>query len=301
VFTEIKNVLRDWVESRISASAGSRVNDELRAAGLFCEKSEEQNLLGYVGPVRIEDAVVITSIGIQCGYDESAYLYELGKRIWQYEQTAYEEGKYHPHDIVKVETWKPHVLVVGNGSWCSSNWRNVHYSVWRLGMAKAIINEVALAFEPELIRGAIRDNDVLIEYHAASMDMGIHNREAIRHYRIVGSTVLRDEPVALSPRDFVDEWLTQPWTESTAWSRAALKPRHAKLQKESVREFIEPTLHCAAPDQWQVGVDFDGRPAYFRVRWRPPYRFTMLDVSEKPAPDCTERDPFADERRTLFP
>ena len=40
---------------------------------------------------------------------------------------------------------------------------------------------------------------------------------------------------------------------------------------------------------------------YFLIRWRPPYHFSMVGVSEQPWPNCTEKDPEADEFRTLFP
>jgi len=51
---------------------------------------------------------------------------------------------------------------------------------------------------------------------------------------------------------------------------------------------------------WQVGFDFE-KAQYFLIRWRPPYHFTMVDVSEHPWPDCAEEDREADEPRTLFP
>src|SRR6185312_12800072 len=60
--------------------------------------------------------------------------------------------------------------------------------------------------------------DVLIEFTEASIDAGVHNREAVRHFLINGDQVRRVDPVALSPRDFVDEWLTRDWKESARWS-----------------------------------------------------------------------------------
>jgi hypothetical protein len=88
---------------------------------------------------------------------------------------------------------------------------------------------------------------------------------------------------------------------------------HTKLHKEDVSgEFLYPTMHCpATPDLWQVGVDFGDRPTpigappkgtYFLVRWRPPYEFTMVQVSDSPSPACSDEDRKADdEPLTLFP
>jgi hypothetical protein len=66
----------------------------------------------------------------------------------------------------------------------------------------------------------------------------------------------------------------------------------------------DSTRHCQQhPDLWQVNIGA-GDPqsdVYFLVRWRPPYRFTMVSVSAHLWPDCIEKDPAADETRTLFP
>jgi hypothetical protein len=72
-------------------------------------------------------------------------------------------------------------------------------------------------------------------------------------------------------------------------------------------EFVV-TMHCKTPDLWQVTVEpynpeknfAPEAKAYFLVRWRPPYRFTLTGVSGTPWPACTQEDREADEWRTLF-
>jgi hypothetical protein len=81
---------------------------------------------------------------------------------------------------------------------------------------------------------------------------------------------------------------------------------HTQFHKDMVSgEFTYPTMHCpTTPDLWQVGIDLGDPPQslYFLVRWRPPYQFTMVNVSDHPSPDCTEPDRQLDEeRRTMFP
>jgi len=63
-------------------------------------------------------------------------------------------------------------------------------------------------------------------------------------------------------------------------------------------------MHCETPDLSQVtfepdnAKDFAPEPSvYFLVRWRPPYHFTMMDISDKPWPRCTQEDREADEWR----
>jgi hypothetical protein len=167
------------------------------------------------------------------------------------------------------------------------------------------------------IQGSVTPDDVLVEYTVGSIDAGVHSREAIGHYRIDHNQVRRVDPFALSPRDYVDEWLNTDWREAAYWSESANRVStgawHKKLHHDFVAgEFQYPSTHCpATPDQWQVAIDFS-RPStppqseegatYFLVRWRPPYRFTMVKISDHPFPACTEEDRAADdEHRTLFP
>jgi hypothetical protein len=149
--------------------------------------------------------------------------------------------------------------------------------------------------------------DVLIEFTQGSIDTGVHNREAIRHYEVNGDSLRRVDPVALSPRDFVDEWVESPWSESLEWSLSpTLRKWHDKLHAD-FGDF-SPTLHCQTPDLWQVTIKphnpkediEDESDLFFLIRWHPPYHFTMMNVSKTPWPLCKEKDPSADEWRTLF-
>jgi len=119
--------------------------------------------------------------------------------------------------------------------------------------------------------------------------------------------VKRVDPLALKPRDFVEEWITQDWREVFFWSESVngrqMRDWH---QKKVTGDFIYPTMHCPqSPDLWQVGIDLSNaqsQQVWFLVRWRPPYRFTMVNVSDQPSPACTEKDTNADdEYHTLFP
>jgi hypothetical protein len=206
------------------------------------------------------------------------------------------------------------VLTLGSHFWCTSNWRPVYYRLWRTGadrlQPKLLLNETQVAYHGRAdipIQGSVQSDDVLIEFTVGSIDAGTHSRQAIRHYTIQQDVANRIDPVALSPRDFVDEWLTRTWRESAVWSDksavAALQQSHNELHSDHVSgEFTDPTLHCVnQPDTWQVGIEFKKKFKYFVVRWRPPYHFTMLKVSDRPSANCTEEDREADEPRTLFP
>jgi hypothetical protein len=345
-FDAIKHRLRDWVESRLNAFAPKddhrtferKLNDELRRARLFCgtpdatpqdrcnnpEAFEEST--GFLHEIALERAfgflIVRTRLGILCGQDESAYIYRRAadrwQRIWQSEQNSYEAGKYKPQTVHSVLVSLPDkddrvlVLTLGGHDSCASLLSEVYYRLWSLDPPrppKPLLDVAARAridrFPP--IVGAIGRNEALIEYVA--LEPSFYGVTTVRRY-LVGSdgSAIRTDPIALGPRDFVREWLSAAWTESTKWSDAAARPKlqndHRELQGERMLAAMigAATLHCERrPDLWQVGLPYETPPKYFLVRWRPPYRFTMVQALDAPSPDCTEKDPEADAPRTLFP
>jgi hypothetical protein len=248
--------------------------------------------------------------------------------MFESEQNDYTKEKYLPQDIRYVHVSGPDysdgadrtallVMTLGWHRWCTSNWQDVYYRAWRIKSTypapKLLIDGSEWAFrahEPE-IKGSVGFNDVLIEYTIAGSG---HSREEVRHYRISpDDKVTRIDPLALGPFDFLEEWRLRSWETSAMWtepsSRQKLEPLHQRLQPEVGLEPYMPTTHCSdRPDLWQVVIDLGDRsrvgeplPAFFLVRWKPPFRFTMVDASDHRWPACDELDPQADEPRTLFP
>src|SRR6516225_2225927 len=101
--TTAKHQLRDWIESRLvkfpekgdTDALFQELHDGLRDADLFCDACP-LSALGYVDETRIrrerDFLVVQTSVGIWCGYDDSAYVYAWGqgrwRRVWSGEQNV---------------------------------------------------------------------------------------------------------------------------------------------------------------------------------------------------------------------
>ncbi len=342
----IKHALRDWVESRLSQlpsepdggdaaaeALATRLNAELEQAQILSTAQGDSagdglSALGSLVPLRLEYRLrhsyllLRTGVAVQCGADESAYLYRWREghweRAWQSEQSDYSPSGYAVQWIraivlaPQLGDTPPRVLTLGTSPWCSSNWQAVYVRLWTLSTAgneprllldKAETGYLGASDEP--VQGTIGHDDVLAEYEVGSLDGGVHSRRRVLHYACRSDGVERIDPVALGPRDFVEEWLAQPWAESSRWSLASARDALEKTHRETGRdEFIGPTRRCRMPDLWQVGLGATrGKqaPIYFLVRWRPPYRFTMIAASHKPAPTCAEEDPGADEERALFP
>ena len=100
--TTAKHQLRDWIESHLPelgdrdnlGALDNQLNSELRAAGLLFDPTYESasepwsmEYLGYLNPIRVQRnsafIVVLTSLGIQCGDDDSAYVYAWSGDGWQ--------------------------------------------------------------------------------------------------------------------------------------------------------------------------------------------------------------------------
>jgi hypothetical protein len=345
--TTVKHELRDWVESHLGELSSDpndayegqdtflagQLNAELRAAHLLCSAEKpcidnEDSLLGYLGEIRLEfrqrDSflVLITSVGIVCGFDRSAYLYKRDhdhwNRVFESEQNTYTEKEYTPQDIeaVLVSPYRkdgtPLVMTLGTQPWCSSNWRDVYVRLWRTSAEgaepKLLLDETQVAFlggHDIPIEGSLGDGDALVEFTIGSFADDISAYEEIWHYRVHDDKVERIDPVALNPRDFTEEWLTQPWTQAGLWSRPSNRTVLQRVHEHVKEGEFLPTLHCRQrPDLWQVGIDRTDegkRSVYFLVQWRPPYRFTMVRALNSPSLDCTEKDDGSGEPATLFP
>ena len=143
-----------------------------------------------------------------------------------------------------------------------------------------------------------------LRFHSASIDAGVHNRVWIRHFSVIGDAVGRTQPVAVSPRDFVDEWIVSPWQEAARWSlspaRAALGKSHIEWSKrkeseDTLLEYYSMRRCSDGPHHYQVeigeetGPKFEtSRSFYFQVQGSEVY--TMLGVSEKPDVKCTGKN-----------
>jgi hypothetical protein len=191
--------------------------------------------------------------------------------------------------------------------WCSSTWSEIRYSVLR-SAANPIRPKTLFSADDPMWWGNEDYGSLTVEkegfdlrFHSASIDGGVHDRVRIRHFSVVGDAVYRTQPVADSPRDFVDEWIVSPWQEAAEWSShpalSELGKSHAEWskRKESKHKLLEyySMRRCSnGPDHYQVEMGLETGPKfgasrsfYFQVQGGAVY--TMLRVSEKPDTTCS--------------
>ena len=266
---------------------------------------------------------------MRCGYDQSAYVYERRDKRWALllasEQNDYDDKTYHPQRVLQVSVSPeiqrldhprppPLVLTLGYSPWCSSNWTMLYTRLWRAAPADVTpppvldrADELYRGDAPAIAAGSVTPGDVLVEYRTASIDGDVLIRPAVRHYLVgPGDKLERIAPVALGPKDFVDEWLTSKWRVAAAWSSSespTLARWHRVLHGEHLLGEFDPPRRCRVdPTIWQVGFAPNDQPKrFYRVRWMPPYRFTMVAVAASKRPGCDQAVPMPDDLGTLFP
>lgn len=313
--TKIKHLIRDWVETRLAGVNTSfdedRFNREIQEAMLsvhvVCPDGCATSALGYAAPARVRrdgDLVTLqTSVGIDCGYDDSAYLYEWDSGTWhkilETEQNTYTQSGYLPQTLYGLQASPPDargtrlVLSLGSKPGCSSAYQPLYYRAWRIGPRGAPpkllldASEIAYMGDYPPVKGTVSLDDVRLEFTMGGTGYG-ESHQAVRHFEVRGEAIRQIEPIAPTPRDFVEEWLDMPWSRSARWSESAsLEQWHTKMHRnDGMGDFPDPPLKCATgQDLWQIGIRLHGveGATYYLVRWRKPDRFTMVDISDRPA------------------
>ena len=251
-------------------------------SGLSFEASTTGRLIG-----------ITANFGIKCGSDTVLLIYSPHESSWQqvlrYQSPPYKEvsGAYwslqykmSPPD--PAGNW--FVITSRVMPWCSSTWSSIEYAILRPGPKVLLKHSESMWWGGEDFGTlAVTANSAEIVYTDRSIDMGVHSRKHIRHYEVSADSAKRTQPVAESPRDFVDEWIVSPWSEARDWSAPGLETFHQQAQKAS--EFISIQT---CPDSVQIGVTdikTEKLALYFRVTGTT--TFKMQSVRTTPDPVCS--------------
>jgi hypothetical protein len=331
LLTAFKHELRDWVESQLPSADNlpqdfetfsAALSEKLTKAGLLPPRSAGELAFGYVmrldvsRPKGYDDLVqVLTGVSIPCGSDDSAYLYEWGQNRWarrfEAERNDYQHD-YAPQELKGVyfsprdENGDYLLLTVGLNPECFSAWNVLYHRLYRLAPSGAY-TILLLDGEHSVYLGqdsaydvALREDNLTLEFVASSIDTGVHSRTHVLRYRVEGSQVRRVAPVALQPQDFVDEWLTRPWSEMEVYSAPSelteLRDWHRQLHSDFVHGEFQLVQRCQEDGRfWQIGLamNYDERAQrfldrmYFFVWQHEDYHFEMLNVSPTRQPGCS--------------
>ena len=264
---------------------------------------------GYVGiefkslPELPNSVFVTAHASVPCGSDEAVYLYNYSRGKWtralaDLSKTDWERT-YARLELSEPDAQGQRLLVIHYlSAQCASTWMAMAYSVYRLGPeATTLLQTQDHGFwlgndSPEFV---LKADELLIEFLDSSVDGGVHNRTEIQRYKF-GTTIERLDPVAFQPQDFVEEWLTRPWTEMQSRSAAGLSEWHGSLSADYVRgDYSEVTRCGGSPGHWLIGLNIarigakdisDAETTYFLVAELGDYRYRMEAVGSETFPAC---------------
>ncbi len=268
--------------------------------GLRFAVSRQQHLLA-----------VVAQFGIECGDDAVLLVFAFDKGTWNavlraqsgpYKSVGDAWGSFDYAISPPDEHGRWYVLTKNVAPWCSSTWSSIRYSVLRPVPGSTAPKTLLSRSESiwwggdDLGRLTARQREFDVRFHAESIDDGVLSRVWLRHFDIDGDVIGRVPPVALSPRDFVDEWIVSPWKDAAEWTApaasAVLAGQHAKLSAARMRySYNYNTIYrCAgASPRYQVALDSDetNETYYFHVSGDRDYRMDGIDVK----PDTACRGP----------
>ncbi len=259
---------------------------------------------------------IVATFDIACGDDAVLLIYESEGTGWR-EALRWQSNGY---DTVAGGLWsfdyavsppdksgQWFVAVKSVAPWCSSTWSEIRTAILRPGESAAV-PKILGKHSDSIWWGAddvgtvsVTRDSADFRFHAESIDDGVHNRLWIRHFHVTGDTVERMQPVAVSPRDFVDAWIVSPWSDAEDWSLAtqmtALHAAHEIAQGEKKDEGFEfsAVQRCTdGPDRYQITLApmDESKPSYFQVRGTPA-AFTMLSVDRVPSHACAGQNILA--------
>jgi hypothetical protein len=250
---------------------------------------------------------VITRVGIQCGYDESVYLYEWKDR-WvrrlESEQNDYAEKAHKPQRLEQVLLSDPDregnrlFLTAGFEPWCSSNWHDLYTRVWRVGReVTPLLDDERWAFSSgnPAVKAQVTRRRVLLEFTMGRSFLGDFKTQ-VEQYRFDGAAVQRIDPVALTAENFVDEWMAMPWDRAVQWSQTdqieRLKAQRDRALADEENRELGQTYGVPDPLTWVISLGryqkITGSTRYetlearfFVVRLVGPYAYRMVSIEDK--------------------
>ena len=322
----LHSALRDWIESRLPKN-GHELRDptgleatlqgELTKAGLSIPGTPPPDAvgpdwlgLGYVDlgfrwfPQLPDTLFVTAGVSAICGVDSAVYMYHFDAdgraRVFKDHPPGalgYSAGGV---ELSEPDTHGRRLLLIDYMSVkCASLWMGMAYSVYRLGAlgdARELLLSGERSFWLQMEQPIVlKPDELIIELKDHSVDVMVHNRTQVLRY-IFADGVHRVDPVALQPQDFVEEWLTQPWSFMESRSEPKTREWHDRLHGGYVFAEYAGVIQCATrPGRWLIALDVNqigekklSEPlaSYFLVRDLGDYRYRMEAVSGTKPTGC---------------
>ncbi len=197
-------------------------------------------------------------VGIPCGEDISLYLWKLNdsddgsgvapELVFARESSltdlAGSMGSLHMAMTVDPASGKPQLATIETGVWCNSQWRKALLQVMRRGdhpyRGERLFTHSEMAFlgaetPPEV---AVTEGGFRFQFQGQFwLDPSQPSRPKRVDIQVSGDRAEMLVPRDEDPASFLDQWLSQPWSRSRAWTTGhnlnALRSWHDSLSPES--------------------------------------------------------------------
>jgi len=265
--------------------------DQLRAAGWDEISSNKWNAFGEIREIKFDwktgydpgILIVSTKLWLPCGKtdpDSAVYVFQGMARHWDLVLTA--DSDFDPAGAddtsgVQYEISPPD----SRGRWyfvvahlppsCRDLPRVLHYQAFRPGASpdKPVVlfsgrDKIDLHFVPPFRLNVETDWFAITAGRPRKLDAA--PAVFISSYQVTGSQAQRMAPLALTPEDFLDQWVQLSWDDARRWARpssdSALQEWHAKLHGLATDSVdIESVHHCSGEGEgdqiWLVELAID--------------------------------------------
>jgi hypothetical protein len=183
---------------------------------------------------------------------------------------------------------------------CVAGWQDLAYSVYRLpflpGVPEKLVSEShGIYVDDDGPEVELKPQSLQVKFSGNSVDSDVLIRPYVYSYDFTDG-VRRVDPVAFQPYDFVDEWLTRPWSEMQSRSLPQTQTSHVRLHADCVLGEYQSVVPCLKRwGRWLIALDITNigekeltEPirTYFLVRELSKYHYQMESVSEEKPEGC---------------
>lgn len=279
----LKTGLINLVDKRMSCEKSIEINtqtiqQDLLSVLQLSELNEVSAIYGYDLQILVDKPQNTTgmifvklSFGIPCGEDNALLAYRYRNQQWHldliwkslpYKRISGAYSDYFDYLLLGNDN----LLIMHTSPDCNLQWESLHFYVVKLGNDKQpqkilFNNTLATHRGVNLVDSKALPDGFKLETYVSMLDTDLSSRKGIYQYLIKNDVVKRVQPIAHSPKDFVDEWLIMNEKDAKNFSvtgnAADLLALRANLEGRN-GFYGEQVKFCKKEGLYQLSLTFNG-------------------------------------------
>lgn len=279
----LKTGLINLLNQRMNCEKNIQINtkqiqQDLLSALQLSELNEVSAIYGYDLQILLDvpqntTGVVFAklSFGIPCGEDNILLAYRYRNKAWHlnlvWKSLPYKmiSGAYSDYfDYLLLGN--NNVLVMHTSPDCTLQWETLNLSVVKFGndkQAQKVLfkNKLVTQRDANLVDAKVSPDGFKIDAFVSMLDTDLSSRKGIYNYHITNDVIERVQPIASTPRDFVDEWLTMSDKDVKHFSTKEKVSELLAIRSNLVGRngfYGEQVKFCEKENLYQVSLTFNG-------------------------------------------